>query len=119
MQTTRALQRPDALLDTLPEPTRKAIQNAYATIEITDAIATIAGHQVSLVRGYTGPLQQAVKLASIAASDKEAVGVVAIRQFDECFTFELPPTALTVLLPQLCEDPDGTSNARAFFIAVQ
>ena len=57
MRTTRALQRPDALLDTLPEPTRKAIQDAYATIEITDSVAQMGGHQVALVRGYSGVLQ--------------------------------------------------------------
>jgi hypothetical protein len=55
------LDQPGALLDQLPAPARRAVENAYATIEITDAIATIAGHHVSLVRGYTGPLQQAVQ----------------------------------------------------------
>jgi hypothetical protein len=62
MQTTRALQRPDALLDTLPEATRKAIQNAYATIEITDSVAEMGGHQVALVRGYSGLLQGVTQL---------------------------------------------------------
>jgi hypothetical protein len=57
LQTTRALQRPGTLLDTLPAPTRKAIQDAYATIEITDSVAQLGGHQVSQVRGYSGLLQ--------------------------------------------------------------
>ena len=58
-QTTRPLVQPGALLDSLPTPARRAVENAYATIEITDAVAQIAGNQVALVRGYSGPLQQA------------------------------------------------------------
>src|SRR5438093_5271907 len=50
-QVTRPLDRPGALLDQLPGPARKAIQDGYATIEITDAVAQIAAHQVALVRG--------------------------------------------------------------------
>src|SRR5206468_6513652 len=60
-RTTRPLDRPGALLDRLPAPARRAVENAYATVEITDSIAQIAGHQVALVRGYSGPLQQAVQ----------------------------------------------------------
>ena len=29
--------------------------SAYATIEITDSVAMMGGHQVALVRGYSGP----------------------------------------------------------------
>ena len=60
-RVTRPLDQPGGLLDRLPAPARRAVENAYATIEITDASRTIAGHQVSLMRGYTGPLQQAVQ----------------------------------------------------------
>jgi hypothetical protein len=60
-QTARPLERPGALLAQLPPAARKAVENAYATIEITDSVAQIAGHQVALVRGYSGPLQQAVQ----------------------------------------------------------
>src|SRR5207244_9596818 len=60
-QVTRPLDRPGALLDQLPGPARKAIQDGYATIEITDAVAQIAAHQIALVRGYSGPVQQAVQ----------------------------------------------------------
>jgi hypothetical protein len=56
-QTTRTLDKPDTLLQDLPEPARKAIEHTYATIEITDSVAQIAGHQVALVRGYSGLLQ--------------------------------------------------------------
>src|ERR1700730_9359963 len=57
-QTARRLERPDGLLDPLPPSARQAIEDAYATIEITDSIAEIGGHQVALVRGYSGRLQQ-------------------------------------------------------------
>ena len=60
-QTTRALDQPRALLSQLPAPARRAVENAYATIEITDAVAQIAGHQVALVRGYSGSMQQAIQ----------------------------------------------------------
>ena len=58
-QTTRPLAVPGSVLQSLPQPARKAVETAYATIEITDAVAQIAGNQVALVRGYSGPLQRA------------------------------------------------------------
>ena len=60
-QVTRPVEQPGTLLGQIPLPARRAIENAYATIEITDAIAQIAGHQVALVRGYSGTLQRAVQ----------------------------------------------------------
>jgi hypothetical protein len=60
-QVTRPLDPPAAVLHQLPAPARKAIEGMYATIEITDAVAAIAGHQVALTRGYGGSLQQAVQ----------------------------------------------------------
>src|SRR2546426_7993597 len=48
-QTTRSLERPGAALDGLPVAARRAIENSYATIELTDSIAEIGGHQVALV----------------------------------------------------------------------
>lgn len=60
-QVARRLEQPGNLLDQLPTATRRSLQNAYATIEITDSIAEIGGHQVALVRGYGGPLQQATQ----------------------------------------------------------
>src|SRR5437899_9314934 len=60
-QTARRLERPGNLLDPLPASARKAIEDAYATVEITDSIAEIGGHQVALVRGYNGVLQRLVQ----------------------------------------------------------
>jgi hypothetical protein len=60
-QVARRVERPGALLGALPPDARKAIEDAYATIELTDSVAEIAGHQVALVRGYNGTLQQLVQ----------------------------------------------------------
>jgi len=57
-QVARSLQRPGTALDGLPSDAQRAIQNSYATIELTDSIAEIAGHQVALVRGYSDRLQE-------------------------------------------------------------
>src|SRR5262245_11139092 len=60
-QVTRPVASPAGVLDGLPAAARKAIQNAYATIEITDAVAAIAGNQVAAVRAYSGALQPAIQ----------------------------------------------------------
>jgi len=60
LAAARRLERPGALLQRLPPAARRAVENAYATIEITDSVAQMGGHQVSLVRGYNGLLQNAV-----------------------------------------------------------
>lgn len=59
--TTVPLQRPDAELSRLTPAARRAFERQYATIEITDSVAQMGGHQVGLVRGYHGRLQQAVQ----------------------------------------------------------
>jgi hypothetical protein len=60
LQTTRRLDRPGVALSQLPPAARRAIEQAYATIEMTDSVAQLGGHQVALVRGYAGQLQGAV-----------------------------------------------------------
>jgi len=57
---TRTLERPGSALEHLPPVARRAIEHAYATIEITDAVAQLGGHQVALVRGYGRELQRAI-----------------------------------------------------------
>jgi conjugal transfer/entry exclusion protein len=94
-QTTRALAPPASLLGQLPASARKAIENAYATIEITDSVAQIAGHQVAAVRGYSGALQQTIRALEddvvdprsryhemTAVLDKVAVGQLLARRQD-------------------------------------
>lgn len=59
-RTTRQIERPGATLRQLPPAARRAVEQAYATVEITDSVASMGGHQVALVRGYGGQLQQAI-----------------------------------------------------------
>lgn len=59
-ETARRVERPGAGLQQLPPAARRGVEQAYATIEITDSVAQMAGHQVALVRGYSGGLQQAI-----------------------------------------------------------
>ena len=60
MQVARRLDRPGAALASLPPAAWQAVERAYATIEITDSVAQMGGHQVALVRGYSGRLQGAI-----------------------------------------------------------
>lgn len=109
-QTTRRLDRPAALLEQLPPAGRKAVENAYATIEITDSVAQIAGHQVALVRGYSGALQEATQALEAdvldprpryhemtAVLDKVAVGELVARRQDNAMN-QLLSHALEQLL---------------------
>jgi conjugal transfer/entry exclusion protein len=59
--TTLPLERPNAGLSRLTPAARRTLERQYATIEITDSVASMGGHQVALVRGYHGQLQQAVQ----------------------------------------------------------
>lgn len=60
-QTTRPLASPGGIIERLPTTARKALEHAYATVEISDAVAAIAGNQVAQVRGYSGALQTAIQ----------------------------------------------------------
>ncbi len=55
------LQRLDPRLAQLPLAARQAFERRYATVEITDSVAMMGGHQVALVRGYHNRLQQVVQ----------------------------------------------------------
>lgn len=55
------LERPPAALPRLSAGARRTLERQYATIEIADSVATMGGHQVGLMRGYHGQLQQAVQ----------------------------------------------------------
>jgi hypothetical protein len=109
-QVTRTVAVPDGMLGQLPSAARKAVENAYATIEITDAVAQIAGHQVALMRGYSGKLQQATQAFEedvlhprssyhemTAILDKVAAGELLARRQDNA-TNQLLSHALEQLL---------------------
>lgn len=59
--TTLPLERPTSLPAGLSAAARRLLERQYATIEITDSVATMGGHQVALMRGYHGQLQRAVQ----------------------------------------------------------
>ena len=126
-QTTRPLDQPGALLQQLPASARRAVENAYATIEMTDSIAQIAGHQVAQTRGYNGPLQQAVQALErdvlnprssyhqmTAVLDKIAAGELLARRQDVA-TNQLLSHALEQLLARskrLRDTEAATMNMR-------
>lgn len=59
--TTLPLERPGAALARLDGPARRQFERQYATVEITDSVAMMGGHQVGLMRGYHNQLQRAVQ----------------------------------------------------------
>lgn len=59
--TTLPVLRPTVMPSRLPMSARRALERQYATIEITDSVASMGGHQVALARGYHGRLQDAVQ----------------------------------------------------------
>jgi len=59
--TTLPLERPTTLPAGLSSAARRVLERQYATIEITDSVAMMGGHQVGLMRGYHGQLQRAVQ----------------------------------------------------------
>jgi hypothetical protein len=61
LATTLPLLRPPVVPDRLPAAARRALERQYATIEITDSVAMMGGHQVALARGYHARLQEAVQ----------------------------------------------------------
>lgn len=61
LATTLPLMRPAATPPNVTAAARRALERQYATIEITDSVAMMGGHQVALARGYHRQLQQAVQ----------------------------------------------------------
>jgi Phage integrase family/Domain of unknown function (DUF4141) len=59
--TTLPVLRPTVMPSGLSLSARRTLERQYATIEITDSVASMGGHQVALARGYHGRLQDAVQ----------------------------------------------------------
>ena len=59
--TTIPLERPGTLPGALTAEARRTLERQYATIEITDSVAQMGGHQVGTLRGFGGLLQRAVQ----------------------------------------------------------
>jgi len=94
-QIARRLERATGFLQQLPPAARRAVESAYATIEITDSVAQTGGHNVALVRGYSAQIQQAIEALErdvvsrqpgyhemTAILDKVAAGVLIGRRQD-------------------------------------
>lgn len=126
-QAMRRLEAPAASLQRLPPAARRAVENAYATIEITDSVAQIAAHHVALVRGYSGALQTATQALEAdvldtrsryhemtAVLDKVAAGELLARRQDNV-TNQLLSHALEQLLvrgKRLRDTEAATMNMR-------
>ena len=131
LATARRLERPGGTLHQLPTAARRAIEQAYATIEITDSVAQMGGHQVALVRGYSGRTQQAITALQsdvlnglaryhelTAILDKVAAGELIGRRQDMA-TNQLLSHALEQLLARGKRQRDtevATMNMRLFGI---
>lgn len=59
--TTVPLERPSTLPTQLTTAARRTLERQYATVEITDSVAMMGGHQVGALRSEHGRLQQAVE----------------------------------------------------------
>ncbi len=59
--TTLPLQRPQTFPARITPAARRHLERQYATIEITDSVAMMGGHQLGALRGYHGQLQRAVQ----------------------------------------------------------
>ena len=57
LSTALPLLRPTTTPAALTAAARRTLERQYATIEIADSVAMMAGHQVALSRGYHGRLQ--------------------------------------------------------------
>jgi len=58
--TALPLERPTVIPSHITAAARRTFERQYATVEITDSVAVLGGHQVGLTRGYHGQLQRAV-----------------------------------------------------------
>jgi hypothetical protein len=61
LATAVPLLHPDDRLSQLTPEARRAFQDQYATVEVSDSVAMLGGHQVALVRDYHNRLQQVVQ----------------------------------------------------------
>jgi hypothetical protein len=59
--TALPLLRPDNGLSRLTAEARRTFESQYATVEISDSVAMLGGHQVALVRGDHDKIQDAVQ----------------------------------------------------------
>lgn len=58
---TRFAVRPASVLPTLTPAARRNLERALATIDISDSVASLAGHQIGHVRGYSSATTAAIR----------------------------------------------------------
>jgi hypothetical protein len=61
LATAVPLMRPTTTPARLSAAARRLLERQYATVEIADSVASLAGHQVAQTRGYSARLQGAVQ----------------------------------------------------------
>jgi hypothetical protein len=73
-RSIRRLEGPEHLLQQLPASARRTVEQAYAMVEIADALAQSGGDQLGLLRSYSQRLQQAIDAleADVVSSDPQA-----------------------------------------------
>jgi hypothetical protein len=81
LATAARLERPGAWPAWMTQAARRLFERQYATVEISDSVAMMGGHQVGIIRGYHGRLQQAVQalegdVLSGAAGSQEMTAVL-------------------------------------------
>lgn len=60
-EVVRRKESPGFALDRLPPTARRVIENAYATVDVTDALARLGGHQVGRARQDDAELRRAIE----------------------------------------------------------
>jgi hypothetical protein len=111
-RVARTLRPPAEALAKLPPAARQVVEDAIATIEVTDSVAQRGAHQVALVRNYAGLVSSVVQLLEqdilgpsselhrlTAILDKIAAGELVARRQDTA-TNQLISHALEQLLAQ-------------------
>jgi conjugal transfer/entry exclusion protein len=78
--SARRLEPASGALQQLPPASRRSVEQAYATVEIADAVAAAGGHHVAVLRGYSRRLQQAIDAleGDVVSTDPRAREMTAV-----------------------------------------
>ena len=78
--TTRQLESPRYVLQRLSPAAQRAVEQAYATVEIADSASQRGGHQIALIRGYARRVQDAIEAleGDVVSADPRAHEMTAV-----------------------------------------
>lgn len=78
--SARRLEPSEHALRRLPPTSRRSVEQAYATVEIADAVAQAGGHHVAVLRGYSRRLQQSIDAleGDVLSTDPRAREMTAV-----------------------------------------